>query len=126
MQDPSYMQNFSWFYCCLGKNNIRYWIGLTEPSDDGKWIWNNGASVTFTKWDSGQPNDWSGGPSGSSDCAALNYLSTGGRRNARKWMDTDCLLNDPDHPVYPLCETSKYGNILNSFRQNNFVYIFML
>ena len=36
--------------------NQNLWIGLSDASDEGNFSWSSGATVTYTNWDSGEPN----------------------------------------------------------------------
>jgi len=36
------------------------WIGLTDQYSEGTYRWTDGTSVDYTRWDSGEPNDWKG------------------------------------------------------------------
>jgi len=38
-----------------GSQNI--WIGLTDEIYEGSWQWVNGGNLTYTNWDSEEPND---------------------------------------------------------------------
>ncbi len=53
------------------------WIGFNDRSTEGSFVWSNGDAVTYTNWNSGEPNDSSG-----EDCAHM--WSTG------RWNDIPC------------------------------------
>ncbi|CAJ1073608.1 uncharacterized protein LOC117806483 [Xyrichtys novacula] len=42
-----------------------FWIGLTDMDNEGDWRWLNGARLTDSYWNTGEPNDM-----GQEDCAA--------------------------------------------------------
>jgi len=50
-----------------------WWIGFNDIAQEGTWVWHSGEPVTYTNWNSGEPNN-------SGDCGQL--YSTG------KWDDT--------------------------------------
>ena len=69
-----------------------YWIGLTDTSVTGKWIWQHSNSTVtnetnkWTNWDDGQPDNWGN----CERCAEIrnsagkwvwNYVNCGGENN---------------------------------------------
>ena len=60
------------------------WIGLTDRDVEGTWVWESGEAVSYTSWNSGEPND-----SGGEDCVHTNYGGTGG------WNDISCSSSYP-------------------------------
>ncbi len=57
----------------------RGWIGLTDSSSEGTFVWASSAAVPlYENWNSGEPNDWGGGE----DCTEL--------RTAGNWNDMSC------------------------------------
>eukprot|EP00794_Sanderia_malayensis_P005753 gene5753-biopygen4667 len=60
------------------------WIGLNDRRQEGTMEWSNGSPVTFTNWNTGEPNS----ASEDEDCAAL--LSY---RNGFPWNDAWCSTN---------------------------------
>jgi hypothetical protein len=43
------------------KHNFGYtehfWIGFSDTDEEGVWVWSSGESVSYTNWDSGEPNN---------------------------------------------------------------------
>ena len=37
--------------------NQKYWIGLNDIEKEGDFVWTDGSNVSFTAWQSGQPNN---------------------------------------------------------------------
>ncbi|CAH1238883.1 SCUBE1 [Branchiostoma lanceolatum] len=67
------------------------WIGCTDRQVEGTWRWSDGTRLSYTNWDSGEPNDQHG-----EDCGEIrkyNFGFTG-------WNDQDCALERR-----PLCQT---------------------
>ena len=59
----------------------KWWIGLNDISSEGSFVWEDGSSVSFTNWHSGEPNNGGGGE----DCTQLNrYHPT------QTWNDEPC------------------------------------
>jgi hypothetical protein len=56
------------------------WIGANDLAVEGTWVWDDGSSVGYEAFGTGEPDD-----SGGSDCAITN---TSGRRG--EWSDTRC------------------------------------
>ena len=54
-----------------------WWFGLQQV--DGAWAWDDGTKVSYTNWESGEPND--GG-----DCAEYDGTSS----DAGEWKDRSC------------------------------------
>jgi hypothetical protein len=71
-----------WVWTTFDGSNRRLWIGLTDKVVEGTFEWINGEPVTYTNWNTNEPN---GGPNDN----FVHYLGSGGR----KWNDT---INDLD------------------------------
>jgi hypothetical protein len=77
----------TWLRAVFGEQ-IRYWIGFSDASVEGIWLWSSGEPVTYTNWDGGEPNDSMPPPWGE-DYAVLNWnAATGG------WNDWDSQRPD--------------------------------
>ena len=63
------------------------WLGITDAEAEGTWLDDSGQPITFTHWDSAEPNDFGGGE----DCAV--FTETG------KWVDVGC-----DDERYFVCQ----------------------
>ncbi|XP_071940909.1 macrophage mannose receptor 1-like [Antedon mediterranea] len=76
------------------ENGNNYWIGLSDTVTPGTYVWSDGASVSYTNWAQGQPDN-SGG-----DCVSI----TSGQSSPGFWIDTNCALGLPY-----VCEKSRVG-----------------
>ena len=67
---------------CGGDPNPAVWIGLTDQASEGNFLWVTGESVTYTNWDTGEPNN-------DPCCAPENYtnLSCPAHPRFPKWND---------------------------------------
>lgn len=59
---------------------VSVWIGASDLAVEASWIWTDGMPLTFTRWDTGQPN------SASEDCAEMRLGS---------WNDAECTAAQP-------------------------------
>lgn len=71
----------------FGSNSHFTWIGFNDRTSEGAWAWSNGDAVTYTQWNSGEPNDASG-----EDCAHIWPSGT--------WNDIPCT----GYPTPFVCE----------------------
>jgi len=72
----------AWLRATFG-GETRYWIGFTDVSEEGTWIWLSSELVTYTNWDTGEPSNHTP-PAVGEDFAVLNWnIATGG------WNDWD-------------------------------------
>jgi len=70
------------------------WIGLTDETNEGTWVWEDGTAATYTRWAPGEPNNWGFGAScdaedrctGAGENCAEMYASSG-------WNDISCTHN---------------------------------
>ena len=60
------------------------WIGINDRDTEGTFVWEDGSKVTYTSWNSGEPNDYNG-----EDCTHINYSVSGG------WNDYPCGYTQP-------------------------------
>ncbi|MFK7926547.1 MAG: MopE-related protein [Myxococcota bacterium] len=61
-----------------------WWMGFNDRSREGDWVWEDGTAVTYTNWETGEPND-----QGGEDCGQLNFFLNGA------WNDQACSLRYP-------------------------------
>ena len=47
-----------WVFSAFGGSST--WIGFNDIQQEGQWVWTDGSAVTYTNWNSGEPNN-SGG-----------------------------------------------------------------
>lgn len=63
----------------------RWWIGLSDAAQEGRFVWVDGAPVDLTGWARGQPDNGSC----NQDCAALL------RNGSGRWQDRHCGQHQP-------------------------------
>ncbi|XP_072326957.1 C-type lectin lectoxin-Enh6-like [Scyliorhinus torazame] len=61
---------------------VRTWIGLHDFFKEGTFLWTDGSSIDFTKWNLGEPNN----NLGNEDCAHFGW------RNQFVWNDGPCNI----------------------------------
>ena len=71
-----------------------WWVGLTDKSQEGDFVWESGHPLTIQHWDSGEPNDYGAGE----DCAVLGWGEHG------KLNDYPCTA---DYKAEVVCQKSK-------------------
>ena len=59
------------------------WIGFNDIAKEGKFVWSNGSPRNYTKWASGEPNDYAG----REDCTAV--------AGNGEWNDKACTYQKP-------------------------------
>ncbi|XP_072227226.1 hepatic lectin-like [Leuresthes tenuis] len=77
----------------------KFWIGLTDSEEEGRWLWADGSPLEtwFTFWGQDQPdNDRRQSPDGQ-DCARMGMR--GGADDLKCWFDSLCSL-----PYKSICE----------------------
>ena len=62
------------------------WIGLSDVTVEGKWVWTDNETVQFTNWSHGQSDNAGWGE----DCAALYTFDDDGWVQLSKWNDRPC------------------------------------
>ena len=80
----------------LLKKDRHYWIGLTDSSVEGHFIWQYSSKpLSWSNWVSGEPNNLGG----DEDCVGLAFHSNW------KWNDFPCgKSHDWDLDMHALCE----------------------
>lgn len=66
-----------WIKNTFGRRE-HFWIGFNDIAEEGTWVWSSGAPVTYTNWDTGEPND----ADGHEDAAVMNW---------KHCVDGDCF-----------------------------------
>ena len=64
--------------------SLRGWIGVSDMTTEGTFVWVSGATDTYRNWTSGEPND----SGGNEDCGEI-YNTTG------QWNDNTCTSLAP-------------------------------
>ncbi len=81
------------------------WLGLTDANSEGNFSWNTGESVTYTNWNTGEPNDW--GHYGEDYTQFYsNGLWNDIHENAYSW----CVVEMPCDCCTPTLEVCNNGN----------------
>ncbi|XP_038065178.1 alpha-N-acetylgalactosamine-specific lectin-like [Patiria miniata] len=68
---------FAMFTSASGRNN-GLWIGFTDDAEEGNFVWADGSAVSYTDWNTGEPNN----ASGNEHCTLL--------RTVGNWNDGNC------------------------------------
>ena len=63
----------------------RFWLGLSDQTNEGVWVWADGAPLDFAPWSAGQPNDFDRGE----DCVAYMAIDDD------QWNDLPCSQELP-------------------------------
>lgn len=78
----------------------QYWIGLTDLSEEGRFVWESDKSApTFDHWKRGEPNNF-----GDEDCVHLRYVNKFWKGS---WSDLKCSRDQTGiftGPVTALCQ----------------------
>ena len=74
----------NWLCSTLGCDG-NPWIGFNDIAIEGTWVWSDGSPVTYTNWNTGEPNN----SGGNEDCGQILYSPTG------KWNDSSCSSSNP-------------------------------
>lgn len=72
----------TWLRSTFG-TSTRYWIGFNDAALEGTWVWSGSDPVTYTHWNTGEPNNAMPPPIGE-DYAVLNWNTSTGA-----WNDWD-------------------------------------
>jgi serine/threonine protein kinase len=59
------------------------WIGATDEQTEGQWAWLDGTKLTYTNWDTGQPNNGAG----SGEHYLLKLFTFQGKSHEGRWCD---------------------------------------
>ena len=64
----------NWLYRVFGGQHL--WIGINDYGSEGTWVWADGTPVSYTNWNSGEPN------SGGNYDGGFMYMLQGGGQSA--------------------------------------------
>ncbi|XP_014851748.1 PREDICTED: hepatic lectin-like [Poecilia mexicana] len=70
----------------------KFWIGLTDSEEEGKWLWVDGSPLnkSLSFWMSWEPDDWKVTYSAGEDCAAIGIKEAAD--DLIRWFDQFCSL----------------------------------
>ncbi len=85
----------------------QYWLGLSDVAQEGNFVWNNGAPLTYSNWNTNEPNDYGSGED------FVHVISNGKwndhNENAYNWA----VMELPCAAVTPGCGSSTtLGNLI--------------
>uniref|UniRef100_A0A3Q2CP72 C-type lectin domain-containing protein n=1 Tax=Cyprinodon variegatus TaxID=28743 RepID=A0A3Q2CP72_CYPVA len=66
----------------------KFWIGLTDSEEEGRWLWVDGSPLNTSFWTDGQPDNWSKSSFKQADCVRMGQI--GGSDVLKSWFDTSC------------------------------------
>ncbi|XP_054911348.1 hepatic lectin-like [Poeciliopsis prolifica] len=77
----------------------RFWIGLTDSEEEGKWLWMDGSPLdkSLSFWNETQPNNRGHGKVAEADCVRMG--KRGRSDDLKSWFDSSC-----NHPQKSVCE----------------------
>ncbi|XP_043994217.1 CD209 antigen-like protein E [Gambusia affinis] len=89
----------------MEKDEDKFWIGLTDSVEEGKWFWVDGSPLdeSLRFWCQNQPDDWKQENPAGEDCVRMG--EKGGTRTC--WLDKtcnashNCICEKPAAPRYP-------------------------
>ncbi|XP_043995166.1 CD209 antigen-like protein E [Gambusia affinis] len=85
----------------------KFWIGLTDSVEEGKWFWVDGSALdeSLSFWSHNDPDDWKGKNPAGEDCVRMG--ERGGTHDLKCWFDYSCNIKNrcicekPAAPRYP-------------------------
>ncbi|XP_043994213.1 C-type lectin domain family 4 member E-like isoform X2 [Gambusia affinis] len=91
----------------MKEHEDKFWIGLTDSVEEGKWFWVDGSALdkSLSFWIGKEPDDWKGENSAGEDCVRMG--EKGGTHDLKCWFDQSCnvfhkcICEKPAAPGYP-------------------------
>ncbi|XP_014895179.1 C-type lectin domain family 4 member E-like [Poecilia latipinna] len=88
-------------------NEDKFWIGLTDSVEEGRWFWVDGSALdqSLSFWYQKEPDDWKTENPAGEDCVRMG--ERGGSQDLRCWFDKACngtqksICEKPAAPSYP-------------------------
>merc|ERR1711872_356271 len=74
-----------------GLDSDSMWLGGTDVTTEGSWVWSDGSTFSFNSWNPGQPDNLFYGGMPEQDCLRTNFEPRFGG-SAGKWDDHQCNL----------------------------------
>ncbi|XP_008301888.1 CD209 antigen-like protein E, partial [Stegastes partitus] len=78
-------------------NTDKFWIGLTDSQEEGRWLWVDGSPLDTSFWGSNQPDNWIWEDPDGEDCVRMGEKT--GDDDLECWFDKSCKV-----PHKSICE----------------------
>ncbi|XP_075266624.1 LOW QUALITY PROTEIN: CD209 antigen-like protein E [Xiphophorus couchianus] len=75
------------------KDTDKFWIGLTDSVEEGRWFWVDGSPLdeSLSFWSQKEPDDWKGENKAGEDCVRVG--ERGGSHDLTCWFDKACNVS---------------------------------
>ncbi|XP_027891302.1 C-type lectin domain family 4 member A-like [Xiphophorus couchianus] len=75
------------------KDTDKFWIGLTDSVEEGKWFWVDGSPLdeSLSFWSQKEPDDWKNENPAGEDCVRMG--ERGGSHDLTCWFDKACNVS---------------------------------
>uniref|UniRef100_A0A3Q1AHI5 C-type lectin domain-containing protein n=1 Tax=Amphiprion ocellaris TaxID=80972 RepID=A0A3Q1AHI5_AMPOC len=83
----------------IDKNQDKFWIGLTDSEEEGRWLWVDGSPLNerLKFWNYKEPDNWTGKDPNGEDCVRMGEKV--GAPDLKCWFDQPCKV-----PHKSICE----------------------
>ncbi|XP_032436975.1 CD209 antigen-like protein E [Xiphophorus hellerii] len=75
------------------EDDDKFWIGLTDSVEEGRWFWVDGSPLdeSLSFWSQNEPDDWKGENPAGEDCVRMG--ERGGSHDLTCWFDKSCNVS---------------------------------